>query len=373
MHPDLVIIEAYSDCSAGGVFTTNRFAAPPVQWCRSILPADDLRAIVVNSGNANACTGQEGHNDVRTVAKKAARLTGCAERQVAVASTGVIGKPLPMDKLIDGIDRAHAVLSNDDNAARMAETAIMTTDKTPKACAATVEQGEGAFCVGGMAKGSGMIAPNMATMLAFITTDAEIAPPLLQEILSESVSRSFNRITVDGDTSTNDSVLLLANGSSGIRIDDSEQGLRDAFQDALDQVMVYLARAIVRDGEGATKLIEVQVSGAGSDSDAEKVARAVASSPLVKCAMNGEDPNWGRIICAAGYSGAEFDPENLTLKLGEVTVFQDGMPTGHEAAGALAGDEIKIRINLGGGGHHATMWTCDLSEEYVKINAKYHT
>jgi glutamate N-acetyltransferase/amino-acid N-acetyltransferase len=248
----------------------------------------------------------------------------------------------------------------------------MTTDTHPKACAVELNVGGTTCRIGGMAKGAGMIHPHMATMLGFITTDAALPAELLQEALRRAAKVTFNRITVDGDTSTNDSVLLLANGRSGAKVEPGSAALED-FQEGLCQVMGELARSIARDGEGATKLIEITVEGARTEEDADRAARAIANSPLVKCAMHGGDPNWGRIVCAAGYSGAEFGPENVALRLGTITVFEEGLPTGEDAAHQLEGDDIKIHLDLGAGPGAATIWTCDLSKEYVEINAEYHT
>ena len=370
--PDVALLVSDTPAAAAGVFTTNRFAAAPVGWCRCILPTDGLRAIAVNAGNANACTGEQGERDARRTAELAAELIGCDPAQVAIASTGIIGHVLPMDKLGRGVRSAHESLSGRPEAARGAERAIMTTDTHPKACAVELSVG-GATCrIGGMAKGAGMIHPHMATMLGFITTDAALPPDLLQQALRRAVKVTFNRITVDGDTSTNDTVLLLANGRSGTKVEPGSTALED-LEEGLCRVMGELARSIARDGEGATKLIEITVEGAKSEEDGDRAARAIANSPLVKCAMHGGDPNWGRIVCAAGYSGAEFEPENVALRLGTITVFEGGLPTGEDAAHQLEGDQIRIHLDLGAGSAGATVWTCDLSKAYVEINAEYHT
>jgi glutamate N-acetyltransferase/amino-acid N-acetyltransferase len=277
-----------------------------------------------------------------------------------------------MENLREGIRAAYAALSDDGDAARGAVRAIMTTDTHPKTCAVRAEVDDGAFCIGGMAKGSGMIAPNMATMLAFLTTDAQVPAGLLQDLLTQAADRTFNRITVDGDSSTNDSVLALASGASGVAV--SQAGATgDAFRAALLYVMGSLSRQIVRDGEGATKLIEVTVVGARNEAQAETAARAIAESQLVKCAVHGGDPNWGRILCAAGYCGAELASERVQLSIGEVVVFEHGLPTGADAATQLAGDDVTVRLDLALGGGQATIWTCDLSKRYVEINAHYHS
>jgi len=370
--PDVALLVSDNPASAAGVFTLNRFAAAPVEWCRSILPSDTLRAVVINSGNANACTGEQGRADVSATASLAAELIGCEPQQVAVASTGIIGRPLPMKKLLEGVRAASAALSAGDESARGAERAIMTTDTRPKACAVQGEIRGVPFRVGGMAKGAGMIAPKLATMLAFLTTDACVSSAVLQRSLRRAARQSFNRITVDGDSSTNDTALVLASGAGGAVVPERGAGRR-AFDEALLHVAGELARAIVRDGEGATRLIEVRVTGAASTRQAERCARAVAESQLVKCAIHGGDPNWGRIVCAAGYSGAELDPQRVALDLGTVRVFDRGLPTGCDAAAQVAGPNVSIRLDLGVGSAEATIWTCDLSKDYVDVNALYHT
>ena len=371
-QPDVALIVSDGPASVAGVFTTNRFAAAPVEWDRTILPSENLRAVVVNSGNANACTGEQGRRDVRDAAALVAQLVGCTSQQVAVCSTGIIGRPLPMEQLREGIRAAHAVLSCEQPAARGAERAIMTTDTRPKALAVRTEVDGRAVCIGAMTKGSAMIAPNMATMLAFLTTDAWVPPAVLQHFLKQAADRSFNRITVDGDTSTNDSVLALASGACGAAVPESGPPA-DEFLQALFHVTGELAREIVRDGEGATRLVEVTVSGAHSEAEAERAARAIAESQLVKCAVHGGDPNWGRILCAAGYSGAQLDPQRVRLGIGEVVVFERGSPTGADASAEVAREEVRFHLDLGVGRAEASVWTCDLSVHYVEFNAHYHT
>jgi len=371
-EPDVALIVADGPAAGAGVFTTNRFAAAPVLWSRQRLPAADVRAIVANSGNANACTGERGAQDVRASARSVAALIGCAPEQVCVCSTGIIGHPLPMEKLQEGIRRACAGLSREPEAGRAAERAIMTTDKRPKAYAVRSAIAGAPFYVGGMAKGSGMIAPHLATMLAFVTTDASVPPDVLQRSLREAAKVSFNQVTVDGDTSTNDTLIALASGRSGAVVKPDGAGVAE-FQEVLQIVLQELALQIVRDGEGATKTAEVRVTGAASPADAERVARAVAESQLVKCALCGADPNWGRIVCAVGYSGARVEPERTTVHMGTVPVFENGMPTGRDAAAQMQGDNVLVSIALGLGTGSATVWTCDLSEEYIRINARYHT
>jgi len=335
----LIVCEAPAACA--GVFTTNKFRAAPVLWNQSILPSDKVRAVAVNSGNANACTGEQGLADAKETAALVAKLVGCEPRQVAVCSTGIIGHPLPMERLAKGLAKAFEALSDAPKAARRAEKAILTTD-------------------------------NMATMLAFLTTDAHVPAGRLREMVARAAALTFNRITVDGDSSTNDTVLVLAGGASGAVVPAAGAG-REAFEQALLHVMGDLARQIVRDGEGATKLIEVTVEGARTEAAAETAARAIAESQLVKCAVHGGDPNWGRILCAAGYCGVEVEPERVKLDIGEVTVFENGLPTGADAASEVAGVDVSVRLNLGAGRASATVWTCDLSKAYVEINAEYHT
>ena len=369
---DVAVLTTGEPATAAGVFTKNRFAAAPVQWDRAVLPTENLRAVVVNSGNANACTGERGAEDARRTAELAASLRECETRQIALASTGIIGQPLPMERIERGVREAHSALARDESAGRDAERAIMTTDTRPKGVAVEIEIDGKRVRIGGMAKGSGMISPHMATMLAFVTTDLAAPPDYIQEALRKAADKTFNRITVDGDCSTNDTVLLMANGASGVAVSD-DGGRKGVFEKALAYVLGYLSREIVRDGEGATKLVEIRVGGAADEAEAELVGRTIADSPLVKCAIHGEDPNWGRIVCAAGYSGAEFEPEDLKLWLGNVCVFDGGLPTEKDATGALRGDEVAIKIELGAGNGSATLWTCDLSKRYVEINAEYHT
>ena len=369
--PDVALLVCEGGARAAGVFTTNLFAAAPVRWSRQLVPADDLRAVVVNSGNANACTGPRGEQDVVETVARTASLIDCEMEQIAVCSTGVIGEPLPMDRIHSGVEDAFNGLSAETDAARGAERAIMTTDTRPKGCAVESQIGEDTFRVGGMVKGAGMIAPHLATMLGFVTTDVQIKPELLQQAAEECTQDTFNAVTVDGDTSTNDSVLVLASGKSGVLVQEDD-GLGE-FKEALRYVMQELAVGMVRDGEGANILIRVDVQGAATCEDARKAARAISESLLVKCAIHGRDPNWGRIVCAAGYSGADFDPDQVTLHIGETKVFEGGMPTGHDASGELQGEEVRLLLDLGAGDQSTTMWTCDLSKGYVEINAEYHT
>jgi glutamate N-acetyltransferase/amino-acid N-acetyltransferase len=370
-EPDVAVLTSDRPACAAGVFTTNRFAAAPVQWNRALLPSTGIRAVVMNAGNANSCTGSRGRQDVEAEARLAAELVPCEAQDVLVASTGIIGHLLPMERVRRGIRAAWAGLSRGPQADRRAARAIMTTDTREKMVAARVHAPGGAFCIGAMAKGAGMIAPDMATMLCFIATDARVPAGLLDRALRRAAGRTLNRITVDGDSSTNDTALVLANGASGVTVDDGGYG--GAFYDALEAVMASLASAIVRNGEGATKLVRVRVSGAVDEQDALRVARAVAESQLVKCAVHGGDPNWGRIICAAGYSGVAVDPDRTSVHIGDVCVLAEGSPTGAEACAAMAEDEVVLTIALGLGGAEAEVLSCDLTCEYVRINAEYHT
>jgi len=372
---DLALVVADAPAAAAGVFTQNKAQAAPVLVSREHLARSGGRAaaIVVNSGCANACTGPEGLAVTRSSADFVASVVGCAPEQVLVASTGVIGVQLDLDKIRKGTGAAAAALSR---AAHLdAAKAIMTTDIAPKEAAVLVVSPAGAFRVGGMAKGAGMIEPNMATMLGFITTDAAVEPAVLQRALKDAVDVTFNAITIDGDTSTNDTVFLLASGASGVAI--IGEASFGALVAGLRDVCGVLARAIVRGGEGATKLVSITITGAASVADATKAAKVVANSLLVKTAIHGGDPNWGRLVAAAGRAGVAFDVERASVLVGSIVLFADGVPFDDRAplaADYLTGTDIDIIIDLGAGGsHQATVWTCDLSAEYVKINAEYRT
>jgi glutamate N-acetyltransferase/amino-acid N-acetyltransferase len=372
--PDLALIVADVPATAAAVFTTNRAQAAPVVVSREHLVHSGglARAIIVNSGCANACTGPEGMAVARSTADFVASVAGCRADQVLVASTGVIGVQLDLDKLRKGAVEAASSLSR--TAGDDAAVAIMTTDRAPKSAAVAVTSAAGTYRVGGMAKGAGMIEPHMATMLGFITTDAAVPAPLLQRALRDAVDVTFNAITIDGDTSTNDTVFLLASGASGVEIADAGY---PGFVAALRWVCGALARAIVRGGEGVTKLVSITVIGAVSAEDASRAAKTIANSLLVKTAIHGGDPNWGRLLAAAGRAGVAFDVEHASVRIGLVELFKDGVPfddRAPEAAAYLAGADIEITIDLGAGGAHAaTVWTCDLSAEYVAINAEYRT
>jgi glutamate N-acetyltransferase / amino-acid N-acetyltransferase len=371
---DLSLLVADAPASAAGIFTTNLAKAAPVLLCQQHLQSSGgiAQAIVTNSGCANACTGPVGMNDAREMAALAANRVGCDQAHVLVASTGVIGVNLPMAKLRTGVPAAFDQLSRDGHAA--AARAIMTTDPFPKSYAVQVETSAGRFSVGGMAKGSGMIEPRMATMLGYLTTDAVVAPAMLRRALVEASRLSFNAITVDGESSTNDCVFALASGTSGVRIDDA---LYPALFGGLRTVALELALGIVRGGEGATKLVAITVRGAASQEDAWSAARTIANSPLVKTAVHGGDPNWGRLVAAAGRSGVAFTLDRASVRIGPHQLFSDGKPHDElapKAAEYLAGKELEIEVNVGAGGDHAaTMYTCDLTAEYVKINAEYRT
>ena len=371
---DLALVAADAPVSAAAVFTTNQAVAAPVTVSRGHIARSggQARAIVVNSGCANAATGQAGLDVARTMAERTAAAVGCAPEHVLVASTGVIGVQLDAAKVAHGIHAAAAALGRDGG--QSATRAIMTTDPFPKSCAARVSGDGGDFVVGGMAKGSGMIEPRMATMLAFLTTDAEVEPGVLAGALRRVTNETFNAITVDGECSTNDCVFLLASGQSGLRVTRDDD---PALVEGLRAVAGHLAREIVRGGEGATKLVTVRVTGARSEPDAWLAARTIANSPLVKTAIHGGDPNWGRLVAAAGRSGAAFVLERASVAIGEVALFVTGTPhdeRADQAAKVLDAPAVTVTIDLGTGGtHDATMWTCDFSAEYVRINAEYRT
>ncbi|MGQ9488061.1 MAG: bifunctional glutamate N-acetyltransferase/amino-acid acetyltransferase ArgJ [Armatimonadota bacterium] len=367
---DLALIVSDMPATVAGVFTTNRAAAPCVRYSRHVIEAGVARAIVVNSGNANAATGEEGFIDNVRMAQKVAQLLECPPAQVVTASTGIIGHRLPLEKIEAGIEQATLELS--ESGGDSAAEAIMTTDTVPKAEALSLYLPEGEVRIGGIAKGAGMIAPNMATMLCFLTTDAQISAPTLQQVLKDAVERSFHCLTIDGDTSTNDMVVILANGQSGVDV----HRYLDDFQLALETLCVRLAQRIARDGEGATKLVEIEVRGARTFTDARRMGKTVAESPLVKTALFGNDPNWGRILAAMGRSGVEFDPDRAQIALQGTLVYADGKPTAFDASALhaqMTADTVNISIDLQEGTEHATVWTCDFSYDYVRINAEYHT
>ena len=375
-RPDLALIAGDAPVAAAGVFTRNQVAAAPVKVDRRHLKASGgvVRAILVNAGIANACTGRLGReNALKCVRHLAARL-GAPEEQILLASTGVIGRQLPMPKLEKGIDRAAAALGKA-KAGDFAK-AIMTTDPRPKEASAVLD-GEDGLVMAGACKGSGMIAPNMATMLAFVLTNAAVSPKALAAALDETTASTFNAVTVDGDTSTNDSLFLLASGATDSPVIAKPSGKRyDRFLDSLHQVCLSLAGQIAADGEGATKLVKVAVAGARKRKEAAAAARAIAESPLVKTAMFGNDPNWGRIICALGYSDAKVDEEKVSLSLCGKPMFSRGTPLDfdkEELSGLMRAKEVILEVDLGLGHAEAAVLTCDLSYDYVKINADYTT
>jgi glutamate N-acetyltransferase/amino-acid N-acetyltransferase len=374
---DLTLIVSDAPCTAAGVFTTNRVKAAPVLYDQAVLAtsAGRMRAIVANSGCANACTGTEGAQNAQRMAELVAEGIGARADEVLVLSTGVIGRQLDMTKVSAGI-RALTSSSMVRDAIRTSQ-AIMTTDTRPKRATASGTIAGKTVTVAGMAKGAGMIHPGMATMLSVITTDAACAPELLQRAVKAVADQSFNRISVDGDMSTNDTVLLLASGVSGATIDTHSF---DTFVALLAEVCMDLAKKIARDGEGATKLVEIRITGAVDGAMAHRVADSIACSPLVKTAIHGNDPNWGRVVCAAGYSGAAIDPERLTLDFGlgaeQIRLVAAGMPLVADlnAASQLLNRElVYITLDLGLGSAATTMWTCDFSKEYVEVNAHYTT
>ena len=379
---DLALVFSEREAAAAGVFTRNALAAAPVHLCRDRVRRGKARAVIINSGNANACTGEAGDKDARAMSRRTAEALGLAgDDQILVASTGVIGHRLPMAKIESAIPAAVSAL--DEQGGDAAAKSILTTDLVPKTAAVEVELSGGSVRVGAMAKGSGMIRPRLvepegpaslppppAPMLAFVTTDASAEPADLQKTLSRAAEESFNCITVDGETSTNDTVLLLANGASGVGV--STPADLETFQEAIGAVCLKMAHAIVRDGEGATKFVTVRVSGAADGRQARTAAFAIADSNLVKTALFGCDPNWGRIVSAAGASGVEVRPEALRVKLNGAETF-GGARADPEGAKPLDGPEVEIEIDLGVADGTATVWTSDLSYEYVRINAEYHT
>ena len=366
---DLALIASDRPCVAAGVLTTNQVIAAPCLLTKRHLAHGGVRAIVANSGNANACTGEQGERDALAMARAAAQHLGLAPQEVAVASTGVIGVPLPADRITEAIGGIALSDAGWDDASR----AIMTTDTRPKVAEREVALSGGTVRLGGIAKGAGMIHPDMATLLAFITTDAALDRPALQAALRGAADRTFNVISVDGDTSTNDTVLVLANGASGVRVGAAGAA---AFAAGLEAVCRELALGIVADGEGVTKVFEVRVSGAASDAEARLAARQVTDSNLVRTAIHGADPNWGRILAAAGRSGARVDASRATVRIGDVAVFESGAPRPFDDARVRAlfsASHLEIAVELGLGTGSAVAWGADLSAEYVRINAEYTT
>lgn len=382
--PDVGLLICDTVASAAAVFTSNRVVSPAVKVGREHVASGKLRAVVVNSGNANACTGRQGERDAREMCARVAKIVGCPPHLVLPSSTGIIGHPLPMQKVTGGIAQAGACLGDSiEHALRFAD-AILTTDTRRKTAATEFKIGRRRVTLAGVTKGSGMIGPRLkpggksgpihATMLAYLTTDAQISAAILRRLLSQAADASFNAVTVDDQASTNDTAALMASGQSGAKI--VTAAAIKTFTRALDEICQSLAYQIAADGEGATKVVIVKVAGAKSGSDAMVMARTIANSPLVKCAMNGNDPNWGRIICAAGFSGPPFDAERAVLSLQGTTVFKNGQPVRFNAAqvsDSLKLPEVRVELDCRLGKGEATCWTCDLSKEYVTINADYHT
>ncbi|MFH0994479.1 MAG: bifunctional glutamate N-acetyltransferase/amino-acid acetyltransferase ArgJ [Pseudomonadota bacterium] len=370
---DLGLIVSSVPATAAGVFTRNRVQAAPVVLDRERIKTGVCQAVLVNSGNANCCTGEQGMRDAREMARLAAYALDIAEESVLVASTGVIGQPLPVDKIQKALPSLVQTLKPD--GFLMLAEAIMTTDTVPKVVSRKGTLDGKIFTITGTAKGAGMIAPNMATMLCFVCTDVGANADQLQHCLHTSVQQSFNRITIDGDTSTNDTALILANGLSGAIIESAAN--QAVFQDILSDVLVTLAKMLVKDGEGATKLVEIRVRGAATGRDARKIADTVAGSNLVKTAIFGEDANWGRILAAAGRAGVAFDPERMDIFFNDVLMFSQGSGRGaaveDEVTKVLKLSEFVITIDLHSGECQTSVWTCDFSVEYVRINADYRS
>ncbi len=378
---DLLLVRFAQGAEVGGALTTSRTPSPAVTWCRERLgEVRSARALVVNSGNANAFTGRRGVDAVHLTAQIAAESEGCAPEDVFLASTGVIGEPLEVSTFADTLRGLHDAVRPDawEDAAR----AIMTTDTFPKLASRTTEIDGVEITINGIAKGSGMIAPNMATMLAFVFTDAPLSRDTVQSLCADTVAQSFNRITVDSDTSTSDTVLLFATGTAGSRgaaqIADPHDPKLDGFRLALDELTIDLAHQVVKDGEGLTKFVTVRVDGTHTDADAQTIAFSIANSPLVKTALAGEDPNWGRIVMAIGKAGVEVDPDELAIWFGEVPVAAGGEVHPDydeaEAAAYMKRDELLIRVYAGLGGHGAaTVWSTDLTHGYIDINADYRS
>ncbi len=373
--PDLTLIVCDERVPSAGVFTTNQFAAAPVSICREHLERSGglARAIVANSACANAATGREGARRARAIAAAVAGRIGCRSEEVLIASTGVIGKPLDHRRILKGLPAAFAALPRADLTA--AARAIMTSDTRPKVRAAEARVAGRTVTITGIAKGSGMIHPRMATMLAFIMTDAAVHPWLLQRLLRDAVAESFNAISVDGDCSTNDSVLLMASGAAGNRTL-LQAGATDPFFEALRAVCRALALDIVTDGEGARRILEIEVAGARTRDAADRIARSIANSPLVKTALAGGDPNWGRILSAAGAAGVPLLPDRVFMKIGGVPVVRRGRGTGGNGNALrrlFNGPRVSLRLDVGGGPGRATLWTCDLTRGYVDFNSRYTT
>lgn len=378
---DMALVYSRTPCKAAGVFTSNVVKAAPVLWDKEVVAhSSSVQAVIVNSGIANAATGKQGYECCRQTADKAAKLLGISSDAVLVASTGVIGNQIPLDRLLPGVEKLAAAKADTREAGTLAAEAIMTTDTVSKQAAVQIELGGKTVTVGGMCKGSGMIHPNMCTMLGFITTDIAISKELLQEALSEDVIDTFNMISVDGDTSTNDTLVVLANGMAGNPEITAKNEDYDKFKEALHYIDTTLAKMMAGDGEGATALFETKVIHAASKQDARILSRSVISSSLCKAAIYGHDANFGRFLCALGYSGVEFDPEKVVLsfenKEKSILIYKDGAAVPYseeEASQVLASPEVRVLVDMNMGDAEATAWGCDLSYDYVKINADYRS
>lgn len=378
---DMAMVFSEVPCVAAGTFTTNVVKAAPVRWDQDIVyNHQGARAVICNSGIANACTGEEGFSYCRATAEAAAKALGIPEDSVLVASTGVIGMQIPIDRIANGVTAMAPNLKGTREAGLEAAKAIMTTDTEKKEAAVEIEIGGKTVTVGGMCKGSGMIHPNMCTMLGFITSDVDISKELLQEALSEDIKDTYNMVSVDGDTSTNDTVLLLANGQAGNPKITEKNADYEEFKKALNYVNTTLAKKIAGDGEGATALFEVKVISAATKAEAVTLSKSVVTSSLTKAAIYGHDANWGRILCALGYSGVQFDPEKVDLyfesKAGKIKIIENGVSTGYseeEATKILSEDAVTAIADMKMGDAAATAWGCDLTYDYIKINADYRS
>lgn len=377
---DLGIIYSEVMATAAVMTTTNLVKAAPILWCMDVMKNPNIQAVIVNSGNANACTGEQGMADVLSTAKKLGTTLNIEPENILIASTGIIGLPLPVEKILNGIDELVPLLGSADEDGLLAAQAILTTDTMAKTIGVEIFIQGVPVKIGGMAKGSGMIHPNMATMLSFVTTDAAIDADVLQKLLKETTMDSYNMISVDGDTSTNDMVTVMANGMAfNEKLTENSPDF-EVFKEAFVYVHKWLAKKIIRDGEGATKFLEVNVRGAKTKDDARVLAKSVTTSSLVKTAIFGEDANWGRVLCALGYSGAPFDPNKVSLvfssQAGMITLLNDGAPIAFdedEAKRVLSETDITIIVELQEGDEKAVAWGCDLSYEYVKINGDYRS
>ena len=373
---DLALIFSEEPSVAAGLFTSNQVVSPTITWCREILKSSKrFRAIVVNSGNANACTGPKGMEDCKSLASKLSQKLSVEPKEILIASTGIIGVPLPINKIVKALPALSSKLSPIGWVS--SAEAIMTTDLTPKFKSLSFYIGKDKITMGGIAKGSGMIHPNMATMLAFIATDAAIDKKTLGRALREANNKTFNRITVDGDTSTNDMAILLANGKAENKSIRAGSSAYDKFVEKLTEICLYLAHQIVLDGEGATKFVTIRIQGAKAKTHAHRVAKSVATSSLVKTALFGQDPNWGRIIAAVGYAGVPFNPDKVQISLNGSVLFNNGVPANGALQSTLRkkmkSKNISIVIDLKSGIHSGEVYTCDLSYDYVRINAEYTT